>query len=181
MCSSSALISVMSGFFSLLPDILPMIMPSEVQITKASDLEAQRVGKDAPMIRQGAVIGKSDRMCATVLIAKPHCSSAVHHHGEQETIIYAASGKGMYVTVPYGNLGAFFEHIHNIYAGADEEPKRHELSAGDFAFIPPWTEHQEINQTDENVVWILIRSGPEPVVVYLTGWGGDEAKADRIP
>ncbi|KAI1759306.1 RmlC-like cupin [Hypoxylon sp. FL1150] len=144
----------MSGFFSLLPDLLPMIMPSEVQITKASDLEAQRDGKDAAMIRQGAVIGKSDRMCATVLVAKPHCSSAVHHHGEQETIIYAASGKGM-------------------------EPKRHELSAGDFAFIPPWTEHQEINQTDENVVWILIRSGPEPVVVYLTGWGGDTAKADK--
>ncbi|KAI2630202.1 RmlC-like cupin [Hypomontagnella submonticulosa] len=145
----------MSGFFSLLPDLLPMIMPSKVQITKASDLAAQRDGKDAAMIRQGAVIGKSDRMCATasiVLIAKPHCSSAVHHHGEQETIIYAASGKGM----------------------------RHELSPGDFAFIPPWTEHQEINQTDENVVWILIRSGPEPVVVYLTGWGGDEAKADSI-
>ena len=65
-------------------------------------------------------------------------------------------------------------------SGADEEPKRHELSPGDFAFIPPWTEHQEVNQTDENVVWILIRSGPEPVVVYLTGWGGDEAKADSI-
>ncbi|KAI1413114.1 RmlC-like cupin [Hypoxylon sp. FL1857] len=123
----------MSGFFSLLPDILPMIMPSEVQVTKASDLEAQREGKDAPMIRQGAVIGKSDRMCATV-----------------------------------------------TSSGADEEPKRHELSPGDFAFIPPWTEHQEINDTDEKVVWILIRSGPEPVVVYLTGWGGDEAKADSI-
>lgn len=154
----------MSGFFSLLPDLLPMIMPSEVQITKASDLEAQRDGKDAAMIRQGAVIGKSDRMCASVLIAKPHCSSAVHHHGEQETIIYAASGKGILVTS----------------SGADEEPKRHELSAGDFAFVPPWTEHQEINDTDENVVWVLIRSGPEPVVVYLTGWGGDEAKADAI-
>ncbi|KAI1398048.1 RmlC-like cupin [Hypoxylon fuscum] len=122
----------MSGFFSLLPDLLPMIMPSEVQITKASDLAAQRDGKDAAMIRQGAVIGKSDRILMTS-------------------------------------------------AGADEEPKRHDLSAGDFAFIPPWTEHQEINETDENVVWILIRSGPEPVVVYLTGWGGGEAKADSIP
>ncbi|KAI0003474.1 hypothetical protein F4779DRAFT_99583 [Xylariaceae sp. FL0662B] len=89
----------MSSFFSLLPDLLPMILPSAVHITKASDLEAQRQGKDAAMIRQGAVIGKSDKMCATVLIAKPHCSSAVHHHGEQETIIYAAAGKGMYVTV----------------------------------------------------------------------------------
>ncbi|KAI2469838.1 RmlC-like cupin [Annulohypoxylon bovei var. microspora] len=145
----------MSSFFSLLPDLLPMIMPSEVQITKASDLEAQRDGKDAAMIRQGAVIGKSDRMCAS------------------ETIIYAASGKGMYVIIPQRFLLV-------TSSGADEEPKRHELSPGDFAFVPPWTEHQEINETGENVVWILIRSGPEPVVVYLTGWGGDEAKADAI-
>ncbi|KAH9892201.1 RmlC-like cupin domain-containing protein [Xylariomycetidae sp. FL2044] len=150
----------MASFFSLLPDILPMIIPSNVSITKASDLEAQRAGKDDSMFRQGAVIGKSDKMCATVLIAKPHCSSAVHHH---DTIVYAASGRGILVT----NTG-----------DDEEELKRHELAAGDFAFIPPWTEHQEINETDEDVVWILIRSGPEPLVVYLTGWGGNEAKAE---
>ncbi|KAI1652737.1 RmlC-like cupin [Daldinia decipiens] len=179
MCVVPTIIGVMSGFFSLLPDLLPMILPSEVQITKASDLEAQRGGKDAPMIRQGAVIGKSDRMCATVLIAKPRCSSAVHHHGEQETIIYAASGKGMALVTLRKSCRLTCSQLVTS-SGADEEPKRHELSPGDFAFIPPWTEHQEINETDENVVWILIRSGPEPVVVYLTGWGGDEAKADSI-
>ncbi|KAI1420275.1 RmlC-like cupin domain-containing protein [Xylaria sp. FL1777] len=151
----------MSSIFSLLPDILPMIMPSAITVVKATDLETQRQkSKDSPMIRQGAIIGKSDRMCATVMRAKPHCSSAVHHHGEQDTIIYAASGKGVLMT----NTG--------------DQLKRHELSAGDFAFIPPWTEHQEINETDEDVVWILIRGGPEPVVVYLTGWDGDQAKAD---
>ncbi|KAI0456339.1 RmlC-like cupin domain-containing protein [Xylaria acuta] len=154
----------MSSLFSLLPDILPMIMPSAITIVKATDLETQRkTSENTPMIRQGAIIGKSDRMCATVMRAKPHCSSAVHHHGEQETIIYAASGKGVLVT----NTG-----------GGEDQLKRHELSPGDFALIPPWTEHQEINETDEDVVWILIRSGPEPIVVYLTGWDGDQAKAD---
>ncbi|RWA06197.1 hypothetical protein EKO27_g8903 [Xylaria grammica] len=154
----------MSSIFSLLPDILPMIMPSAITVVKATDLQTQRERtKDSPMIRQGAIIGKSDRMCATVMRAKPRCSSAVHHHGEQETIIYAASGKGVLVT----NTGDGEDHL-----------KRHELSAGDFAFIPPWTEHQEINETDEDVVWILIRSGPEPLVVWLSGWDGDQAKAD---
>lgn len=139
-------------------------MPSAITVVKATDLETQRErSKDSPMIRQGAIIGKSDRMCATVMRAKPHCSSAVHHHGEQETIIYAASGRGVLVT----NTG-----------GGEDNLKRHELAAGDFAFIPPWTEHQEINATDEDVVWILVRSGPEPIVVYLTGWDGDQAKAD---
>ncbi|KAI0198565.1 RmlC-like cupin domain-containing protein [Astrocystis sublimbata] len=171
----------MASLFSLLPDILPMIMPADITVVKATDLETQRQKSDeSPMIRQGAIIGKSDRMCATILRAKPHCSSAVHHHGEQggltchisiwelllignygaETIIYAASGKGILVT------------------NTDDKVTRHELSAGDFAFIPPWTEHQEINETDEDVVWILIRSGPEPQVSYLTGWDGDQAKAD---
>ncbi|KAI0107791.1 RmlC-like cupin domain-containing protein [Nemania sp. FL0031] len=154
----------MSSIFSLLPDILPMIMPSAITVVKATDLETQRQkSDDSPMTRQGAITGKSDRMCATVMRAKPHCSSAVHHHGEQETIIYAAAGKGVLVT----NTG-----------NGEENLKRHELSAGDFAFIPPWTEHQEINETDEDVVWILIRSGPEPIVVYLTGWDGDRVKAD---
>ncbi|KAI0966438.1 RmlC-like cupin domain-containing protein [Xylaria arbuscula] len=155
----------MSSLFSLLPDILPMILPSAITVVKATDLETQREqkSKDSPMIRQGAIVGKSDRMCATVMRAKPHCSSAVHHHGEQETIIYAASGKGILVT----NTG-----------GGEDQLKRHELSAGDFAHIPPWTEHQEINETDEDVVWILIRGGPEPVVVYMTGWDGDRVKAD---
>lgn len=154
----------MSSFFSLLPDLLPMILPSDVSVVRESDLAAQRAENPSPMIRQGAVIGKSDKMCATVLIAKAQCASAVHHHGELDTIIYAASGRGVLVT----------------NTGNEEEPKlkRQELVPGDFAFIPPWTEHQELNETDEDVVWILIRSGPEPVVVYLTEWGGDEFGAE---
>ncbi|KAH8682650.1 RmlC-like cupin domain-containing protein [Xylariales sp. PMI_506] len=152
------------SLFSLLPDILPMILPSEVHVTRAEDLKTQRSGLDSPMTRQGAVIGKSDKMCATVLTAKPHCSSAVHHHGEQETIIYAASGRGILVTNPGNEL--------------EPKLKKVQLEPGDFAFVPPWTEHQELNETDEDVVWILIRSGPSPLVVYLMDWGGEEAKAD---
>ncbi|KAI1179009.1 RmlC-like cupin domain-containing protein [Nemania sp. FL0916] len=153
----------MSSILSLLPDILPMILPSAITVVKGTDLEAERQkSPDSPVMRQSAIIGKSDRMCATVMRAKPHCSSPVHHHGEQETMIYAASGKGVLVT----NTGGDEDHL-----------KRHELSAGDFALVPPWTEHQEVNETDEEVVWILIRSGPEPIVVNLTGWDGDRVKA----
>ncbi|KAK6859616.1 hypothetical protein PG990_013128 [Apiospora arundinis] len=149
------------SIFSLLPDILPMILPSAVHVTKAEDLEASRAtSSNSGMVRQGAIVGKSDKMCATVLTAKPRCASAVHHHGEQDTIIYAASGTGILMTNPDN----------------DGELKKHELSPGDFAFVPPWTEHQEVNDTDEDVVWILIRNGPTPLVFYLTDWGGDEAK-----
>ncbi|KAI5923997.1 hypothetical protein F4810DRAFT_666935 [Camillea tinctor] len=61
----------MESLFSLIPDLLPMILPSAVHVVKASDLEAQRDAKDASMIRQGAIIGKSDKMCATGEVYQP--------------------------------------------------------------------------------------------------------------
>jgi gentisate 1,2-dioxygenase len=54
--------------------------------------------------------------------------------------------------------------------------KRQELSPGDFALIPAWTEHQEVNDGDEEVTWIITRSGGVPEVVNLEGWGGDAVK-----
>lgn len=59
------------SIFSLLPDILPMILPSAVHVTKAADLEAQRADNDSGMTRQGALIGKSDKMCATGTYVAP--------------------------------------------------------------------------------------------------------------
>ena len=90
------------------------------------------------------------------MIAHPHTASAVHHHGEQDTIVYAASGHGAVIS--------------------DDGNTRQELSPGDFALIPAWTEHQEVNEGDEEVTWIITRSGAEPVVVNLEGWGGSRKK-----
>jgi uncharacterized RmlC-like cupin family protein len=80
----------------------------------------------------------------------------------KDTIVYAVKGKAKLVT----------------NRGSEDELQEYELAPGDFAFIPPWTEHQEVNVTDEEAIWILIRSGPEPVVVYMKDWGGDRVKAD---
>jgi uncharacterized RmlC-like cupin family protein len=57
------------------------------------------------------------------------------------------------------------------------EPKRYVLAKGDFAFIPAWTEHQALNESEEDdLMWIVIRTGPSPVQVDLTEWEGPEAK-----
>ncbi|GAT29849.1 hypothetical protein RIB2604_03101830 [Aspergillus luchuensis] len=53
---------------------------------------------------------------ATVMCAEPHSCSAVHHHGEQDTIVYAAKGHGSIVF--------------------DGGKQRKDLSPGDFAIIP---------------------------------------------
>jgi uncharacterized RmlC-like cupin family protein len=85
------------------------------------------------------------------MTALPKSASAVHHHGPQDTIVYAASGHGAIVS--------------------EGGKKRQDLAPGDFALIPAYAEHQEVNDGDEDVVWVITRSGSEPVVENLEGWG----------
>ena len=85
------------------------------------------------------------------MTAKPHSGSGIHHHGEQDTIVYAVRGYGTIVSEG-GN-------------------KRQDLKPGDFALIPAFAEHQEVNDGDEEVEWIITRSGTKPIVQNLEGWG----------
>ncbi|RII24019.1 hypothetical protein CUC08_Gglean012851 [Alternaria sp. MG1] len=71
-----------------------------------------------------------------------------------DTIVYAAKGHGAIVSGSNGN-------------------KRQELAPGDFALIPAYAEHQEINESDEDVVWIITRGGRNPIVQNLAGWSKD--------
>jgi len=57
---------------------------------------------------------------------------------------------------------------------SDGGKSRQVLEAGDFALIPAWREHQEVNESDAEVVWIITRSGGEPVVQNLSTWGESE-------
>ena len=92
----------------------------------------------------------SQKLWAGVLMAEPNTSSGVHHHGPLETVVYLAEGRG---TLRWGRR---LEH-------------ETELEAGDFLFVPPYVPHQEINpSSDQPALWIVVRSGPEAVVVALT-------------
>ncbi|KAI9762905.1 MAG: hypothetical protein M1835_007963 [Candelina submexicana] len=104
-----------------------------VQITRSSELDAHTGGETGGMVRQGAIVDKSDRLCAS------------------DTIVYAASGYGSVVSGPNGS-------------------KRQNLAPGDFALIPAYVEHQEVNDGDEEVRWIICRSGRMPAVKNLEGW-----------
>ena len=85
------------------------------------------------------------------MVAKPHSSSIIHHHGEQDTIVYSKSGYGAVV----------FE----------DGKSRKDLSPGDFALIPAYAKHQEVNDGDEETEWIIHRSpGGQPIVVNLKDW-----------
>ncbi|KAI9815984.1 MAG: hypothetical protein M1827_001976 [Pycnora praestabilis] len=110
------------------------MLEEEVHVTKASEVDASTGGQTEGMIRQGAIINKSDKASTS------------------DTIIYAASGHGTVVSGPNGC-------------------NRQKLSPGDFALIPAYAEHQELNDGDEEVTWIITRSGRSPVVENLEGWG----------
>jgi uncharacterized RmlC-like cupin family protein len=71
-----------------------------------------------------------------------------------DTIVYAAKGHGALVSGANGS-------------------KRQELAPGDWALIPAYAEHQEVNDSDEDVVWIITRGGRNPVVQNLEAWSTD--------
>jgi hypothetical protein len=103
---------------------------------------------------------------------RPHSHSALPL-SSADTIIYAASGHGSIITNP------------SLLAASSSSPDplsdfshltRYDLAPGDFAIIPAWTEHQEVNDSDEDVVWVITCSGGSPVVVNLEGWGKGRKK-----
>ncbi|RMZ32377.1 hypothetical protein D0859_03507 [Hortaea werneckii] len=103
------------------------------------------------MIRQNALTDLTSNLCASRMIAKPHTASAIHHHEDQDTVVFAFSGSGGTIVSESGT-------------------KRERLEPGDFAMIPAWKEHQEVNEGEEEVVWCIVRSGGSPKVRNLEGW-----------
>lgn len=76
----------------------------------------------------------------------------------QHQVVYACSGHGSVVFGPEGH-------------------KRIDLAPGDFALIPSYTLHQEVNDGDEEVKWIITRSGRVPIVENVDSWA-DTVKMD---
>lgn len=66
------------------------------------------------------------------MIASPHTSSAIHHHGPEDTIVYAVQGRGSIVS--------------------DGGQTTQVLEPGDWALIPAYAEHQEVNEGEGEVV-----------------------------
>jgi uncharacterized RmlC-like cupin family protein len=75
------------------------LSPSKpVQITRAAEVHETNTGQTTGMIRQTAIVDKSPHICGTLMRAQPRSASAIHHHGEQDTIVYAVSGHGAIVS-----------------------------------------------------------------------------------
>lgn len=93
--------------------------------------------------------------------------------------MYATTAGILLVIRPLETVKALRADIKGEAPSSDEDqPRRLELSPGDFAFVPAWTEHQVVNEaTDTEMSWVVFRYGAEPIQVDLDGWGGRRIKS----
>jgi uncharacterized RmlC-like cupin family protein len=96
-----------------------------------------------------AMHGIVSSLWAGVFLVEPSAKTGIHHHGEQDTVVYVLEGEAC---VRWGHLG---EHSVTV-------------SSGDFLHVPSWLPHQEINPSKERPFrWVVVRSTPIPIVVNL--------------
>jgi uncharacterized RmlC-like cupin family protein len=103
-------------------------------------------------LRRAAIspqLGVESKMWAGTFLVQPGARTGIHHHGEQDTIVYVLEGEAL---VRWG------EHGEN-----SATPR-----AGDFLHVPAGLIHQEINPSNASPFrWIVVRSTPEPIVINL--------------
>ena len=88
-------------------------------------------------------------MWAGIFVVEPSAKTGIHHHGEQETIVYVLEGEAR---VRWGHRGEYSATV----------------TAGDFLHVPSWLPHQELNPSNEQPFrWVVVRSTPESIIVNL--------------
>ncbi|RZU43038.1 cupin domain-containing protein [Edaphobacter modestus] len=96
-----------------------------------------------------AMHGIASSLWAGIFVVEPLAKTGIHHHGEQDTVVYVLEGEAC---VRWGDFG---EHSATV-------------EAGDFLHVPSWLPHQELNPSKEHPFrWVVVRSTPEPIVVNL--------------
>lgn len=136
----------------------------DVRVVKPFQLD-ERTPQTSGMRRLAAIShvrAGSELLWAGIMLAEPNTASSAHHHGPLETVVYVLSGQSRV------RWGSRLEH-------------QDDLVAGDFLFIPPYMPHQEINPSlDSQTQWVVVRSGPEAIVVNLMRSPDGEYVADNL-
>jgi uncharacterized RmlC-like cupin family protein len=73
--------------------------------------------------------------------------SAVHHHGEAESVIYLISGAARFLS------GPSLDHVHDT-------------SAGDLVWVPPNVVHVEMNATPDEIVRMVVTRSTQETLVF---------------
>ncbi len=122
-----------------------------VHVVRPEDFDAD-TAQTSGMQRFAAIsrtLVGSKGIWAGYTIIEKQVTTGLHHHGNQETIIYVKSGQAK---VRWGT------QLHQEAFAP----------AGSFVYIPAFLAHQEINPSpDTDSEWVIVRNGPEAIVVNL--------------
>jgi uncharacterized RmlC-like cupin family protein len=124
---------------------------STISVVRSSELssETQQTSGSLRMSAIAPMHGIVSSLWAGTFVVEPSAKTGIHHHGEQDTVVYVLEGEAC---VRWGNFG---EHSVTV-------------RAGDFLHVPSWLPHQELNPSEKNPFrWVVVRSTPEPIVVNL--------------
>ena len=103
-------------------------------------------------------LGVETGLWSGLFSVQPGAKTAIHHHGEQETIAYVLKGE---CYVRWGERGEFSAVARQ----------------GSFIHVPAWLPHMEINQSlNSSFEWVVVRSTAEPIVVNLPMTTGTELR-----
>jgi uncharacterized RmlC-like cupin family protein len=139
------------GANSMISVVHPAQMSAETQQTSGS-------------LRMSAIAATHDivsSLWAGTFVVEPSAKTGIHHHGQQDTVVYVLEGEAC---VRWGNFGE-----HSVTVGA-----------GDFLHVPSWLPHQEVNSSSEHPFrWVVVRSTPEPIVINLPDdfWTSNDQKS----
>jgi uncharacterized RmlC-like cupin family protein len=113
------------------------------------DAETSQTPGSQRMSAISAAHGIVSALWAGTFLVEPSAKTGIHHHGEQDTVVFVLDGEAI---VRWGDRG---EH-------------RVAVKTGDFLHVPAWLPHQELNpSTTISFRWVVVRSTPEPIVVNL--------------
>jgi uncharacterized RmlC-like cupin family protein len=124
---------------------------SAIRVVRPAELssETQQTSGSLRMSAIAAMNGIVSSLWAGIFVVEPSVKTGIHHHGEQDTVVYVLEGEAY---VRWGNFGE-----HSVV-----------VREGDFLHVPSWLPHQELNPSKENSFrWVVVRSTPEPIVVNL--------------
>ena len=108
-------------------------LSTSVRVVHSAELSAETL-QTPGSLRRAAISpmqGIVSSMWAGIFVVEPLAKTAIHHHGEQETIVYVLEGESL---LRWGDHG---EHSTTV-------------RAGDFLHVPSWLPHQELNPSNEH-------------------------------
>jgi len=124
---------------------------STISIVHLAELstETQQTSGSLRMSAIAAMQGIASSLWAGMFVVEPEGKTGIHHHGEQDTVVYVLEGEAC---VRWGDFGEYSATVR----------------ADDFLHVPSWLPHQELKPSKEQRVgWVVVRSTPEPIVVNL--------------